>query len=147
MKRLFPIVMLLILGFAACTEGGGSQYAGKYTGTFTIVQSSQTKSGKVLITNNPLSSDGILLYACLPLDATSTGVYEANSDNVEYISKVLESMVGSNDYIDSATEKVKSIQVKATFTDNQLEMIVYYEVEILGIATTNIRIISFTGTK
>ena len=147
MKKLFPIVMLLILGFAACTPGEGSKFAGKYSGTFTFVRDNYTKDGTVLITNNPLSTNGILMYACLPLEETTPNVYEANSENVEYMATILESMTGGNNYIDSATEQVKNIKVKATFTDNKLDLTVAYEVQILGIATTEIRIIEFTGTK
>lgn len=139
--------MLLILGFAACTPGEGSKFAGKYSGTFTFVRDNYTKDGTVLITNNPLSANGILMYACLPLEATTPNVYEASSENVEYITQVLESMAGSHNYIDSASEQVKNIKVKATFTDNKLDLVVAYEVQILGIATTDIRIVEFTGTK
>lgn len=139
--------MLLILGFAACTPGEGSKFTGKYSGTFTFVKDNYTKEGNVLITNNPLSANGILLYACLPLEATTTNVYEASSENVEYMTQILESMAGSHNYIDAASEQVKKINVRATFTDNRLDLTVSYEVQILGIATTEIRIIEFTGTK
>jgi len=147
MKRLFPIVMLLILGFAACTPGEGSQYAGKYAGTFTFVKDNYTKDGTVLITNNPVSTNGVLLYACLPLNSTGVGVYEASSENVEYMATILSSMMGNNDYIDAATEQVKKINVKATFTGSSLDLYVAYEVQILGLVTTEWRIVNFTGTK
>lgn len=148
MKKLFPVIMaLLVLGFTACSNGNGSQYAGKYTGTFKFIKDSTTKEGSVRITNNPLSSDGVLLYGVLPLNNVSVGKYHASSENVDYMSQVLQSIFGSNNYIDSATEKVKNIKVDATFTGNNLEMVVYYEVEIFGIATTDIRIVEFNGTK
>lgn len=148
MKKLFPVIMaLLVLGFTACSNGNGSQYAGKYTGTFKFIKDSTTKEGSVRITNNPLSADGVLLYAVLPLNNVSVGKYHASSENVDYMSQVLQSIFGSNNYIDSATEKVKNIKVDATFTGNNLEMVVYYEVEIFGIATTDIRIVEFNGTK
>ena len=68
MKKLFPILMVLVLGLAACSNGNGSQYAGKYVGTFKFIKDSTTKQGSVRITNNPLSQDGVLLYAVLPLN-------------------------------------------------------------------------------
>jgi len=147
MKRLFPILLMIVIGFTACS-GEGSQYAGKYTGTFTILKDNTTKSGSVRITNNPVSTNGILLYGVLPLEYTSTSVYEASSENVEYITQVLSSMVGSNNFIDSASEQVKNIKVKATFSGNDLNLYVAYEVELLsGLANTEIRIIEFDGSK
>ena len=147
MKKLFPIFLLLVLGFSACTQGEGSKYAGKYAGTFTFIKDSHTKDGKVLITNNPLSPNGVLLYACLPLDYVSTGVYKASSNNVEYMKTILESIIGGNNYIDTATETVKNISVDATFSGDYMEMTVYYTVEILSTLQTRVEIITFTGTK
>jgi len=147
MKRLFPVFLVLAFFFAAC-DGGGSQYAGKYTGTFTIIKDNTTKSGSVRITNNPLSDNGILLYGVLPLEYTTTNTFETTSENTEYITQVLSSMVGSNNFIDSATEQVKNIIVKATFSGNDLNLYVAYEVEFLnGLANTEIRIIEFDGSK
>ena len=57
-------------------------------------------------------------------------------------------MVGENNFIDSASEKVKNIKVKTTFTGNELYMYVAYEVQFLsGLMNTEIRIIEFTGSK
>lgn len=147
MKKLLPIFMILVLGLAGCT-GEGSQYAGKYTGTFTFIKNSTTKEGTVRITNNPISQNGVLLYGVLPLDYQSSAVYEAESENVEYISQILSSIFGDNNYIDTATEQVKNIHVKAQFSGNNLEMTVYYEVALLGdLLNTEIRIVEFSGTK
>lgn len=147
MKKLFPLFLILALAFVGC-EGTGSQFAGKYTGTFTIIKSNTTKQGSVRITNNPVSTNGVLLYGVLPLEYTMTNTYEATSENVEFITQVLSSMVGENNFIDSASEKVKNIRVKATFSGNQLDMYVAYEVQFLsGLVNTEIRIIEFTGSK
>ncbi|MCQ2283987.1 MAG: hypothetical protein MJZ57_03690 [Bacteroidales bacterium] len=148
MKKLFPILMVLVLGLAACSNGNGSQYAGKYVGTFKFIKDSTTKQGSVRITNNPLSQDGVLLYAVLPLNNVSTGKYSASSENVEYMSQILQSIFGSSNYIDTATEQVKNIKVDATFEGNTLNMVVYYEVQMLsGLVNSEIRIVEFTGTK
>ena len=147
MKKLFPIFLILALAFTGC-EGGGSQFAGKYTGTFKIIKSNTTKSGSVRISNNPASTNGVLLYYVLPLEYTMTNTYEAASENVEYITQVLSSMVGENNFIDSASEKVKNIKVKTTFSGNDLYMYVAYEVQLLsGLMNTEIRIIEFNGSK
>lgn len=147
MKRLFPIFLLIVLGFAACTTGEGSKYAGKYAGTFTFIKDGHTKDGTVRITNNPLSQNGVLLYACLPLEYVSTGVYRANSDNVEYMKTILEAIVGGSNYIDASTEAVKNIKVETLFSGNYMEMTVWYEIQILGTLTTRVEIITFTGSK
>lgn len=150
MKRLFPIIMALVLGIGltACSNGNGSQYAGKYTGTFKFIKDSTTKEGSVRITNNPLSADGVLLYAVLPLNNVTTGKYSASSENVEYMTQVLEAIFGNSNYIDAASETVKNIKVDATFSGNSLEMVVYYEVEMLsGLINSEVRIVEFNGTK
>lgn len=147
MKKLLPLFVILAFALAGC-DGGGSQFAGKYTGVFTIIKSNTTKAGTVRITNNPVSTNGVLLYAVLPLEYTMTNTYEASSENVEYITQVLSSMVGENNFIDSASEKVKNIKVKATFDGNDLYMYVAYEVQFLsGLVDTEIRIIEFNGSK
>ena len=65
MKKLFPIFLLLVFGFAACTGGEGAQYAGKYKGTFTFIkQNGRTKPGTVAISNNPLSIIVCLWIMC-----------------------------------------------------------------------------------
>lgn len=148
MKKLLPILMILVLGLTACTPGTGSQYAGKYTGTFKFIKDSTTKEGSVRITNNPLSQNGVLLYAVLPLDYVSTDHYRANSENVQYMTQVLEAIFGNNNYIDTASEQVKNIKVDAEFNGNSLKMVVYYEVQMLsGLLNTEVRIVEFSGTK
>ncbi len=149
MKKLFPIFLLLVLGFSACTSGEGAQYAGKYKGTFTFIkQNGKTKDGTVAISNNPLSQNGVLLYYCLPLNYVSAGVYQTTSENVEYISQVLSSIVGESSYIDTATETVKDITVEASFSGSTLTMSVYYTVALLNdLLNTRVEIITFTGTK
>ena len=146
MKKLLPLIVILAFALAGC-DNANSEYAGKYTGTFTIVKENTTKSGSVRILSNPLSTNGVFLYGVLPLEYTTTNTFEASSENVEWITQVLTSMVGQNNFINTATEQVKKIHVKAIFTGNTLDMSVYYTVQILGIATTEIRIIDFTGSK
>lgn len=149
MKKLFPLFLLLVLGFAACTNGEGAKYAGKYSGTFTFIkQDGKTKDGTVTISNNPLSQNGILLYYCLPLENVSTGVYQTQSENVEYIANVLSSIIGDNNYIDSSTEVVKDITVECKFAGDKLDMTVYYTIALLNdLLQTRVEIITFGGTR
>ncbi len=149
MKKLFPLFLILALGFTACTQGEGAKYAGKYQGTFTFVkQDGKTKDGTVTISNNPLSQNGVLLYYCLPLDYASTGVYKTMSENVEYIANVLSSIIGDNNYIDTTTEVVKDITVECAFSGNSMTMSVYYTVALLSdMLQTRVEIITFTGSK
>lgn len=145
MKKLLPVLLVLAFAFTACSDSTG--FAGKYAGTFTFIKDSTTKSGNVRITNNPLSQNGLLLYGVLPLNSISTGVYQASSENVEFIANVLESIIGSSNYINTAEEAVKNIKVDATFTGNTLNMDVYYEIQILNTLQTRVEIIKFTGSK
>ena len=141
--------MILLVGLTACTNGGGKQYAGTYKGTFTFVnQDNRTKDGTVIITNNPLSNDGVLLYACLPLESVSTGKYQTKSENTEYISQVLQNIIGNNSYIDTATETVKDITVETVFSGNTVTMSVYYTIALLNdLLNTRVQLVTFTGTK
>ena len=147
MKKVLPILLLFVFALTACTNNTSSQYAGKYSGIFTFIKDSKTKSGNVRITANPVSADGLLLYAVLPLNKISEGSFEATTENAEYMTSVLEAMVGANGYIDKTAEAVKNINVKADFANGEMHMIVSYTVEILSSLTTEVRILEFTGTK
>lgn len=149
MKKVFPLFLLLVLGLAACTNGEGAKYAGKYSGTFTFIkQDGKTKDGTVTISNNPLSQNGILLYYCLPLENVSTGVYKTKSENVDYITNVLTSIIGESNYIDTSSEVVKDITVECTFSGDRLDMTVYYTVALLNdLLQTRVEIIKFSGTR
>ena len=65
MKKLFPLFLILALAFTGC-EGGGSQFAGKYNGTFTIIKNNTTKQGSVRITNNPVSTTPARMWITSP---------------------------------------------------------------------------------
>lgn len=147
-KTLFPLIVLLILGFAACTNNDAAQYAGKYMGTFKFISSNTTKDGSVRLSQNPLSTNGLLLYACLPLDYYTPGVYKANSNNVEYMSKILNSIAGANNYINTATEQIQNIEVIATVDGTNLNLVIQYKVALLNdLLNSYIKIIEFNGTK
>ena len=145
MKRFFPILLVLVFALSACSDTTG--YAGKYTGTFTFIKDSKTKEGSVRMTNKPLAQNGLLLYGILPLTSTTTGVYQASSENVEFIGQILETIIGNSNYINTAEEAVKNIKIDATFTGNTLNMDVYYEIQILNSLQTRVEIIKFTGSK
>lgn len=148
MKRLFPIFLLIVLGFSACTTGEGSKYAGKYIGTFTFIKDSTTREGSVNISNNPLSQNGVLLYYCLPLDYVTTGVYAANSDNLEYMKTILNAMIGENNtYVNTSTEVLKNIKVETVFSGNSMDMTVYYTIQLIATLETRVEIIKFSGNK
>ncbi len=145
MKKLFPILLLLVFGLTACNQT--SPYAGKYNGTFTFIKDSKTKSGSVRMMSNPLNQEGLLLYGVLPLDPVSTGSFAANSTNDDFIAQILGTIVGNNSYINAAEEAVKNIKVEADFSGNTVNMVVYYEIEVLSTLQTRVEIIKFTGTK
>jgi len=117
-------------------------------GTFKFISNNTTKDGSVRLTQNPLSTNGLLLYACLPLDYYTEGVYKANSNNVEYMTTILESIAGASNYIDTASEQIQNIEVVATVSGNSLNLVIQYKVALLSDAlNTYIKIIEFDGTK
>lgn len=148
MKRLFPIFLILVLGFSACTNNEAAKYAGKYSGTFKFVSTNTTSQGTVLMTQNPLSTNGLLLYACLPLDFYTADVYKANSNNVEYMKTILESIAGASNYINTTTEQIQNIDVESSFDGNSLHLEIRYKVALLSdLLQTYVKIIEFDGTK
>ncbi|MBR4136734.1 MAG: hypothetical protein IKU03_10085 [Bacteroidales bacterium] len=147
-KLLFPLIVLMIVGFAACTNNEAAPYAGKYTGTFKFISSNKTSNGSVRLTQNPLSTNGLLLYACLPLDYYMPGVYKANSNNVEYMTTILQSIAGASNYIDTASEQIQNIEVIANVDGNNLNLIIQYKVALLNdLLNSYIKIIEFNGSK
>ena len=150
MKKLFPIFLVLVLGLglSSCINNEAAPFAGKYYGTFKFISSNKTNDGSVRMTQNPLSTNGLLLYACLPLDYYTGNTYKANSNNVEYMKAILESIAGANDYIDLTTEKIENIEVTADFSGNSLHLEIKYKISLLADAlSTYVKIIEFDGSK
>jgi len=152
MKKLFPLFLLLVLGFAACNQDGeGAQYAGTYTGTFKFITDGTTKDGSVKIYNNPLVEDGILLYV-LPMNYTSGSTWTANSTDdsasitSELMTQLLTQYIGSST-LNTAEEAVKNLKATVVFSGSTMTMTIYYTVEVLSTLQTQVKIIEFTGTK
>lgn len=148
MKKILPILMVLILGLTSCNFGGeGSKVKGTYHGTFTLAQST-SKEGKVVIGENPVVQDGILLYYVLPMDYTGNNTFTANTDNVELLTTLFESLTentGMTNLLNSAEEKIKNVIVSAEFNGSSLNLEVKYEVELIATFTTQVRILRFKG--
>lgn len=152
MKKLFPLFLLLVLGFAACNQDGeGAKYAGTYTGTFKFITDGTTKTGSVKIYNNPVVEDGILLYV-LPMSYTSGATFTANSSDGtssitnELMTQLLTQYISSST-LNTAEEAVKNLNATVTFSGDQMTMTIYYTVEVLSTLQTQVKIIEFTGTK
>lgn len=152
MKRLFPLFLLLVLGFAACNQDGeGAKYAGTYSGTFKFITDGTTKDGSVKIYNNPVVENGILMYV-LPMDYTSGTTWTANSSTstgsitTELMTQLLTQYIGSST-VNTAEEAVKSMTATVSFSGSTMTMEIYYTVEILSSLQTQVKIIRFTGTK
>lgn len=148
MKRILPILMVLILGLTSCNFGGeGSKVKGTYHGTFTFAQNT-SKEGKVMIGENPLVQDGILLYYVFPMDYSGNNTFTANTDNVELLTTLFASLTentGMNNLLNSAEENIKNVIVTAKFNGSSLNLEVKYEVELIASLTTQVRILVFDG--
>ena len=148
MKRvvILSVVALIALSFVACNKPEVEQYKGTYKGTYTFVkENGRTQDGSVVVVVNPLKENSIGLYGVINLDNVSEGVYESTSENVQVITSIL-SLIGVN--IGETTEEtIKNIKIKCNFNGSTLNMDIVYEVELFGIATVDIRAITFVGTK
>lgn len=149
MKKILPILMVLILGLTSCNFGGeGSKVKGTYHGTFTLISQSTSKEGKVMIGENPVVQDGILLYYVLPMDYAGDNTFTANTDNVELLTSLFASLTqntGMTNLLNSAEENIKNVIVTAEFKGSSLHLEVKYEVELIATLTTQVRILKFNG--
>ncbi|MDR2868684.1 MAG: hypothetical protein LBV46_03990 [Bacteroidales bacterium] len=146
MKKAFLMILMAIAAIFVTSCGGdeAKQYKGTYKGTYTFVkEDGRTKDGSVLIVVNAAKENSLLFWGVINLDNTSSGVYESTSEEVAVIANVL-SLVGLNI---GDNETLKNIHMKATFKGNHLELSISYGVEVLGIATIDVRVINFVGDK
>ena len=146
MKKIIPIIMLAVLALTGCQNQ--NSFAGKYSGTFTFVTNNVTKDGSVRFVSNPLTGS-LLMYGLFPLTPVSgnSNVYMSNENNTELITQLLQYIGNQNNVYNTATEQIKNVKVEATFSGNQVNIDMYYEILILELMTTRISIVKFSGTK
>lgn len=146
MKKLVIALVAAVLVLTSCTST--NPYAGKYTGTFSFITSNTTKNGTVLFTENPLTSN-MLLYSIISLSPVngSSNVYVSNEVSAELITQLLQYIGNQSDIYNTATEQIKNVKIEATFSGNQVNIDMYYEILILELMTTRVSIVKFAGTK
>ena len=149
MKRIviLSVVALIALSFVACNGDEVKKYKGTYDGTYTFVKDNTTKEGKVVVGVNSVKDNSILLYYCINLDnvVESSGVYESTSEDIDIIANILTAI--GVDMGNTAEETIKNIKIKCSFSGDRLDMNISYAVDVLGMATLDIRAITFVGTK
>lgn len=144
MKKLFPILMIAVLAFTACSDK--NPYAGKYSGTYTFVTNNITKSGNLRLVSNPLSN-GLLVYGVVPVDYVTETLYKTNTANNEMITQLLQYVGNNNNIYNAATEEIKNVSIEVQFAGNVVNVDMFYEIQILGTVNTRISIVKFVGTK
>lgn len=146
MKKIIMVLFAAVLLLTSCSKL--NSYAGKYTGTFTFVTSSAVKDGSVLFTANPMTGS-LILYGVLPLNpmSGSSNVFVSNENNAELITQLLQYIGNQNNIYNATTEQIKNVKVEATFSGNQVNIDMYYEILILELMTTRVSIVKFSGTK
>ena len=154
MKKIFPILLIAVLALTGCTNK--NPYAGTYTGNFTFFKfsttditqnptSSDNKQGKMQFITNPLTN-GLFLYG-IPLNSVTPEQYVSNSDLLEYLDTLLESIGYQNSIYNAATEQIKNIGITVVFSGNSVHAELQYEIQILGTISTRITIVKFDGTR
>ena len=144
MKKFIPILLVAVLALTGCSNR--NPYAGTYSGTFTFVTDNVTKSGKMQFLTNPLT-DGLFLYSVIPLNAASSTHYVSNSDMLDYVTVLLESIGNTNHIYNTATEQIKNVAIDVEFNGSNVYAEVTYEIAILGTLNTRITIVKFSGVK
>lgn len=144
MKRFFPLLLIAVLTFTACSDK--NPYAGKYSGTYTFVSNNVNKEGNMRITSNPLTN-GIMLYGIVPVDYLTETTYKTSSVSTELISQLLQYVGNNNNIYNAATEQIKNVSIEVIFTGNTVHVDMYYEISVLQTLQTRISIVQFVGTK
>lgn len=144
MKKFIPILLVAVLALTGCQNK--NPYAGVYSGTFTFVTDNVTKDGKMQFLSNPLT-DGLFLYSVVPLSQASPTHYVSNSQILDYVTTLLESIGYSNHIYDTATEQIKNVNIDVNFNGNTVYAEITYEIYITTTMSTRFTIVKFQGVK
>lgn len=148
-KSLFIIAAIaLVFSFTSCNKT--SSYGGKYTGTYTFFKQNgsistpdSVKKGKTVPVTQ-LTDANVQLYYILSLTKVADGRYESSETQSELIKQLMQVVgIGEN-----ASEAITNVKVKADFTQkDHLTYVMTYDVQLLGVATVEVRILQFDGDK
>jgi hypothetical protein len=148
-KSLFIIAAIaLVFSFTSCNKT--SSYGGKYTGTYTFFKQNGSIStpdsvnpGKTVPVTQ-LTDANVQLYYILSLTKVADGLYESSETQAELIKQLMQVVgIGEN-----ASEAITNVKVKADFTQkDHLTYVMTYDVQLLGVATVEVRILQFDGDK
>ena len=150
MKKSLLIVMALAIVFAFTSCNKENSYTGRYKGTYTFFKQNgsastpdSTKSGKTVPILS-LTDAKIMLYDVLPMEKVSDGIYQTSEMQSEMMSQLLQ-LAGVGQ---AASEAITNVKVKADLTQkDHLSYVMTYDVQLLGVATVEVRILQFDGDK
>ncbi|MBP5663409.1 MAG: hypothetical protein J6X16_03970 [Bacteroidales bacterium] len=148
-KTLFVIAALaIVFAFTSCNKE--NSYTGKYKGTYTFFKQDgsvsnpdSTKSGKTVPILHT-TENRVYLYDFLPMEKVSDGVFQTTELQSDMLSGLLQMIgVGQN-----AAENISNVKIRADFTQaKHLTYVMTYDVQLLGVATVEVRILQFDGDK
>jgi len=148
-KTLFVIAALaIVFAFTSCNKE--NSYTGKYKGTYTFFKQDgsvsnpdSTKSGKTVPIFHT-TENRIYLYDFLPMEKVSDGVFQTTELQSDMLSSLLQMIgVGQN-----TAESISNVKIRADFTQaKHLTYMMTYDVQLLGVATVEVRILQFDGDK
>ena len=148
-KSLFIIAALaIVFAFTSCNKE--NSFTGKYKGTYTFFKQNgsastpdSTKSGKTVPILS-LTDAKIMLYDVLPMEKVSDGIYQTSEMQSDMMSQLLQ-LAGVGQ---AASEAITNVKVKADLTQkDHLSYVMTYDVQLLGVATVEVRILQFDGDK
>ena len=148
-KSLFVIAALaIVFAFTSCNKE--NSYTGKYTGTYTFFKQDgsasnpdSVKTGKSVPILHT-TENRVYLYDFLPLEKVSDGVFQTTELQSDMLSSLLQ-MIGVGQ---RTAESISNVKIRADFTQaKHLTYVMTYDVQLLGVATVEVRILQFDGDK
>ena len=122
-----------------------SPFEGVYHGTYEYQNNHTTSVGDIRFISDPSDSSIILMYGEVRLTKVGICSFQNIIQDVEHFNFFGD--VLSNIY-DPATERIKAIEVSATFEENSVTVFMIFEIQSLSsLLDTRLSVVRFSGNK
>lgn len=133
MKKLVLLIVVALTAFSMTSCNKDNEYAGTYSGTFSVVGTEKSINGKLVFTAGISDTENLYIYG-VKLKKESDAKYTSDAAALSTIVALV-----SNE----SANQIEKINATFTFSGSQVEMKLQYN--LLGF--TDVTIITFTGTK
>ncbi|MDR2979939.1 MAG: hypothetical protein LBV02_05830 [Bacteroidales bacterium] len=133
MKRIVVAVCMVLVVLLTTSCNKDNEYAGTYSGTFSMTGTEKTVNGNLIFTAGVNDSENLYLYG-MKMTKESDAKYISNTATLSRIVAMIST--------DSA-DQIENVSATFEFSNNRVDMKLQYN--LLG--SIDITIITFTGTK